>query len=65
MMAEKGDNVAETTDPLVHLPSEIVLRVIEYADLSSVASLTQVTRAWHAFIDETHQEAIYSSPTKT
>lgn len=63
-MAEQGDNTAETTDPLVHLPSEIVLRVIEYADLSSVASLTQVTRAWHAFIDETHQDAIYSSHTK-
>ena len=63
-MAEQADNVAETTDPLVLLPSEIVLRIIECAELSSVASLTQLTRAWHAFIDETHQDAIYSSPTK-
>ena len=63
-MAEPAGNAADTTDPLALLPSEIVLRVIEYADLSSVANLTQLTRAWHAFIDETHQDAIYSSHTK-
>jgi hypothetical protein len=63
-MAEAADDVPDTTDPLVLLPSEIVLRIIEYAELSSVASLTQLTRTWHAFIDETHQDAIYSSPSK-
>jgi hypothetical protein len=63
-MAEQTDDVPETTDPLVLLPSEIVLRIIEYATLSSVASLTQLTRTWHAFIDETHQDAIYSSHSK-
>lgn len=63
-MAEQSHNTPDTTDPLVLLPSEIVLRIIEYASLSSVASLTQVTRTWHAFIDETHQDAIYSSPSK-
>lgn len=63
-MAEPATDVPDTTDPLVLLPSEIVLRIIEYAELSSVASLTQLTRTWHAFIDETHQDAIYSSPSK-
>lgn len=64
MAGQTIDN-ADTTDPLVHLPSEIVLRIIEHATLSSVAKLTQLTRAWHAFIEETHQDAIYSSHSKT
>lgn len=63
-MAEQTKDAPETTDPLVLLPSEIVLRILEYATLSSVASLTQLTRTWHAFIDETHQDAIYSSYSK-
>ena len=63
-MADSADNARDTTDPLVLLPSEIVLRIIEYAELSSVASLTRLTRTWHSFIDETHQDAIYSSPSK-
>lgn len=63
-MAEQTKDAPDTTDPLVLLPSEIVLRILEYATLSSVASLTQLTRTWHAFIDETHQDAIYSSHSK-
>lgn len=55
----------DTRDPLALLPSEIVLRILDFASLSSLASLTCVTRAWNAFIDKTHQDAIYSSPTKT
>jgi hypothetical protein len=64
-----GDDMAEKTvnnnDPLVHLPSEIILRIIDNATLDSVAKLTQLTRAWHKFIDKVHQDAIYSSLTKT
>lgn len=63
-MASNMADSSETTDPLVLLPSEIVLRILEYASLSSVASLTQLTRSWHAFIDQTHQDAIYSSDSK-
>ncbi|KAL2851183.1 hypothetical protein BJY01DRAFT_120258 [Aspergillus pseudoustus] len=48
-------------DPLARLPPELVLRVVEFASLSTLASLTAVSRAWHQFIDVTHQEAIYSS----
>jgi hypothetical protein len=64
-MPDQTTNNPDTTDPLVLLPSEIVLRIIEHATLSSVAKLTQLTRAWHAFIEETHQDAIYSSHSKT
>ncbi|RYN73230.1 hypothetical protein AA0117_g7966 [Alternaria alternata] len=52
-------------DPLTVLPPEIVLRILDFTPVSALASLTVVSRAWHHFIDETHQEAIYSSPTKT
>lgn len=58
--AEKQD----TLDPLALLPAEIVLRILDFASLSSVASLTRVTKAWNAFIDTTHQDAIFSSPSK-
>lgn len=52
-------------DPLAILPPEIVLQILDFAPISALASLTSVSRAWHQFIDVTHQEAIYSSETKT
>ncbi|KAJ6016311.1 hypothetical protein N7540_010902 [Penicillium herquei] len=52
-------------DPLTILPPEIVLRVLDFASISTLASLTTLSRAWHEFIDLTHQEAIYSSDSKT
>jgi len=64
MADQTSNNNADTNDPLVHLPSEIVLRIIDNATLASVAKLTQLTRAWHDFIDQVHQDAIYSSPSK-
>ncbi|KAM0720225.1 hypothetical protein Q7P37_004361 [Cladosporium fusiforme] len=64
-MDENTRTTQDTRDPLALLPSEIVLRILDFASLSSLASLTCVTRAWNAFIDQTHQDAIYSSPTKT
>jgi hypothetical protein len=63
-MAETTTNKPVTNDPLAHLPSEIILRIIDNATLASVAKLTQLTRAWHAFIEQVHQDAIYSSLTK-
>ncbi|KAJ5126464.1 hypothetical protein N7448_007243 [Penicillium atrosanguineum] len=53
------------TDPLAILPPEIVLQILDFAPISALASLTAVSRAWHQLIDVTHQEAIYSSETKT
>ncbi|KAL4787170.1 hypothetical protein BJX76DRAFT_29098 [Aspergillus varians] len=52
-------------DPLALLPPELVLRVLEFASLSTVAALTAVSKAWHQFIDLTHQDAIYSVLSKT
>ncbi|PYH96123.1 hypothetical protein BO71DRAFT_321588 [Aspergillus ellipticus CBS 707.79] len=52
-------------DPLSVLPPEIVLRVLEFTPVSALASLTAVSKAWHRFIDVTHQEAIYTSESKT
>ncbi|MBE3045470.1 hypothetical protein IMZ48_23570, partial [Candidatus Bathyarchaeota archaeon] len=52
-------------DPLTVLPPEVVLRVLESATLSALASLTAASKAWHAFIDVIHQDAIYSSTSKT
>lgn len=52
-------------DPLTVLPPEIVLRILDFTPVSVLASLTCVSRAWHQFIDDTHQDAIYSSPSKT
>ncbi|KAI7366079.1 hypothetical protein KC331_g6286 [Hortaea werneckii] len=53
------------SDPLSVLPPEIVLRILDFTPIDSLASLTATTKAWHAFIDEKHQDAIYSSPSKT
>ncbi|KAJ5924091.1 hypothetical protein N7466_008278 [Penicillium verhagenii] len=52
-------------DPLALLPPEIVLRILDFAPVSALASLTACSSAWHEFIDVTHQEAIYSSESKT
>ncbi|KAG2411726.1 hypothetical protein HFD88_009282 [Aspergillus terreus] len=56
---------ASVTDPLTLLPPEIVLRILDFAPISALASLTATSKAWHDFIDVTHQEAIYSSESKT
>ncbi|KAL4863227.1 hypothetical protein BDV12DRAFT_30674 [Aspergillus spectabilis] len=48
------------SDPLALLPPELVLRILEFASLSTVASLTAVSTAWRQFIDLTHQDVIYS-----
>ncbi|KAL5337430.1 hypothetical protein BJX70DRAFT_389321 [Aspergillus crustosus] len=47
-------------DPLTILPPELVLRILEFASLSTVTSLSAVSPAWRQFIDLTHQDAIYS-----
>ena len=52
-------------DPLVVLPSEIVLQILDYAPLATLASLTAVSKDWHSFIDDRYQDTIYSSPSKT
>ncbi|PYH47417.1 F-box protein [Aspergillus saccharolyticus JOP 1030-1] len=51
-------------DPLIVLPPEIVLRILEFTPVSAIASLTAVSKAWHQFIDVTHQEAIYAAAFK-
>ncbi|KAK5171217.1 uncharacterized protein LTR77_004361 [Saxophila tyrrhenica] len=51
-------------DPLKELPAEIVLRILDVSPVSTVASLTRLNRSWHSFIDTTHQDAIYGSPSK-
>ncbi|KAL3456419.1 hypothetical protein BJX64DRAFT_281373 [Aspergillus heterothallicus] len=48
-------------DPLARLPPELVLRIVEFASLSTLASLSTVSKAWHQFVDVTHQETIYSA----
>ena len=52
-------------DPLNLLPPEIILRIIDACPISALAALIRLTKSWHSFIDETHLEAIYSSPSKT
>lgn len=52
-------------DPLAILPPEVVLRVLHFTPTSALASLTAVSRAWHEFIDVTHQEVIYGSESRT
>lgn len=50
-----------TTDPLQLLPSELVLRILEFTSSTSVSRLTRLNRSWNTFIDTTHQDAIYSA----
>lgn len=52
-------------DPLASLPPEIVLRILDFSPISTIAALTCVSKAWHVFVDETHQDHIYSSVSKT
>ncbi|KAF1830453.1 hypothetical protein BDW02DRAFT_582842 [Decorospora gaudefroyi] len=54
-----------TVDPLTALPPEIILRVLDFTPISALACLTATSSAWHQFIDDTHQQAIYSAPSKT
>ncbi|RAH82693.1 hypothetical protein BO86DRAFT_310872 [Aspergillus japonicus CBS 114.51] len=51
-------------DPLSVFPPEVVLRILEFTPASALASLTAVSRAWHQFIDVTHQQAIYAAALK-
>lgn len=53
-----------TTDPVVLLPAELVLRVLAFAPASAVAALTRTSKAWHDFIDGVNQDAIYAEPSK-
>lgn len=48
-------------DPLQVLPAEVILRCIEFTTLSGIAALNSTTKAWHGFLDTTHQDTIYSS----
>lgn len=52
-------------DPLVSLPPEIVLRILDFSPISTVAALTRTSKAWHAFVDGPHQDHIYSGAGKT
>ena len=58
-------STSPVVDPLSIFPPEIILRILEFTPISALASLTAVSKAWHGFIDVTHQEAIYSSESKT
>ncbi|CAK4033649.1 hypothetical protein DOTSEDRAFT_87725 [Lecanosticta acicola] len=64
-MAASHENGVQTTDPMQLLPSELVLRILEFTPASGLAALTRLNRSWNTFIDHTHQEAIYSHPSKT
>ena len=48
-------------DPLQVLPAEVILRCIEFTTLSGIAALNSTTKAWHGFLDTTHQDTIYST----
>ncbi|KAI1846206.1 hypothetical protein JX266_007731 [Neoarthrinium moseri] len=48
-------------DPLTALPAEVVLRILDFACLDSIAQLTRLTRAWHQFINYNHPDAIYAA----
>ena len=52
-------------NPLEALPPEVVLRILDFSAISSIACLSRVTKSWHEFIENTHQEAIFSSYSKT
>ncbi|KAK3618704.1 hypothetical protein LTR56_003982 [Elasticomyces elasticus] len=53
------------TNPLLALPPELVLRILEFTPLPTLNSLTRSSKAWHDFIDKTHQDAIYTAYNKT
>ncbi|EME45353.1 hypothetical protein DOTSEDRAFT_87725 [Dothistroma septosporum NZE10] len=52
-------------DPLHLLPSEIVLRILDFTNISTLATLTRLNRDWNSFIDKTHKNHIYSHVEKT
>lgn len=47
-------------DPLAALPIEIVLRILEFAPIGSIAALIGTSTSWRAFVD-LHEDAIYAS----
>lgn len=53
------------SDPLVALPAEIVLRIIDFTTATDAAHLTQLNKTWCEFVDVTHREHIYSAASKT
>ncbi|KAI5357585.1 Putative F-box domain-containing protein [Septoria linicola] len=55
--------MSETTDPLHFLPSEVVLRILDFTSTADLACLTRLNRPWHSFIDEDHQDVIYGPKT--
>ncbi|CAI7577767.1 unnamed protein product [Penicillium palitans] len=57
--------IPHVVDPLTVLPPEIILQILHFTPVSGLASLTATSKAWHQFIDVTHQEAIYTSEAKT
>lgn len=64
-MPRDSQRPVSTADPLHLLPSEIVLRVLDFTSVSTLATLTRLDAAWHDFIDKTHQNHIYSHAGKT
>ncbi|KAI1080573.1 hypothetical protein F5B20DRAFT_539783 [Whalleya microplaca] len=48
-------------DPLTRLPPEVVLRILNFASLNSIANLTCSSQSWHEFIDSSHREVIYAA----
>ena len=56
--------MSDTTDPLHLLPSEVVLRILDFISPASLASLTRLNRSWHSFIEDDHREAIYAPKTE-
>lgn len=60
----KMTTIPPLPDPLTVLPPEIILRIFHFSPISSLASLSAVSKAWNKLLD-THQEVIYSSESKT
>ncbi|KAJ9653546.1 hypothetical protein H2198_007266 [Neophaeococcomyces mojaviensis] len=54
-----------SADPLAALPAELVLRILDFASISTVTSLTQTSRSWNHFIEKSHLDRIYAHPSKT
>lgn len=48
-------------DPLQLLPSELVLRILEFTSPACLSQLTRLNKSWNTFIDKIHQDAIYSA----
>lgn len=50
----------DSRDPLQRLPPELVLHVLDFVSVSSLASLLRTSRAWNHFIDFSNQDTIYT-----